>query len=364
MIFLPALGALGLAAGLLLAPAGALRAASSQRTILRVGVAGSEPFVIQKNGSLEGISVEIWQALADQTGWHYRFRTYEDVPDALDALSSGALDVVVGPVSITAARARHVRFSQPYFASSLSIASRSETPSLWERLDPFFSPPLYYALGIFLLVLCVVGTFIWLAERESPDSQFPQPPGRGIASGIYFAIVTMSTVGYGDLAPRTRLGRLLTGIWIVISVIAASSLVAGIASALTITGLKTSVIATAAQLNGRAVAVLKDSPGQGFARDNGARLVPVHSLAGGYNLLVEHKADALVFDRPQLRYFLQQQHNAGLAVSQAEYMRQNYGFAFPLSSNRVRTVNLDLLQLEESGRVDRIVRAWLGDEQQ
>ena len=173
----------------------------------------------------------------------------------------------------------------------------------------------------------------------------------------------MSTVGYGDLAPKTRLGRVLTGVWIVISVITASSLVAGIASTLTLMGMRTSAISSAEQLTGRTVAVLANSPGEVFARRHGARLRGVESLQRGYDLLSQQGVDAVIFDRPQLLYFLQQQRNSRLAVSSAEYMRQNYGFAMPLSSNLAHAVNVNLLQLAESGRVDRIVRAWLGEDQ-
>lgn len=345
---------------------GPLLAAAQPRRgeVLRVGVAGSEPFVVKTAGSIEGISVEIWQALATQTGWRYRLEPYENVPHALDALSSGAVDLVVGPVSITAERARHARFSQPYFQSSLSILSRTEGLSLWQRVEPFFNTAFYYAVGVLLCVLTLVGALVWLAERRAPATQFPHQPIRGIANGIWFAVVTMSTVGYGDLAPKTRLGRTVTGIWIIISVITASSLVAGIASTLTLTGLRTSVISTAEQLTGKRVAVLADSPGEAFARRFGAHLRGVESLRSGYELLRQQQVDALVFDRPQLLFFLQQQHNPRLAVSNAEYMRQNYGFAMPLSSELAHPVNVNLLQLEESGRVDRIVQAWLGENQE
>jgi polar amino acid transport system substrate-binding protein len=332
---------------------------------LRVGVAGSEPFVVKTaSGTLEGVAVEIWQALAAQSGLKYALQPYDSVPLALNALSAGEVDLVIGPVSITAERAKLVRFTQPYFASSLSILSRAEGFSLWHRIAPLFSVAFFYAIGVLLLVLAAVGTLVWLAERHERDTQFAQPPVRGIANGIWFAVVTMSTVGYGDLAPRTRLGRAVTGVWIIISVIMASSLVAGIASTLTLTGMKTSMISSAEQLHGRRVAVLSDSPGQEFARRYGADLRGVESLARGYQLLNRGAVDAVVFDRPQLLYFLQHQHNQDLTVSNAEYMRQNYGFALPLTSTLLHPINVTLLQLEESGRVDRIVREWLGESEQ
>jgi polar amino acid transport system substrate-binding protein len=330
--------------------------------VLRVGVAGSEPFVIKREASLDGISVEIWRAVADEAGWHYHFQTYENVPIALNALSSGALDVVVGPVSITAERAGLFRFSQPYYESSLSILSRSEELSPWQRVKPFFNASFYYAVGFLLLVLTIVGALVWLAERRRPETQFNDRALQGIGNGIWLAVVTMSTVGYGDITPKTRLGRAVTGIWIIFSVITASSLVAGIASTLTLSGLRTSVVSTAAQLNGRIVAVLADSPGEDFARRHEARVREVETLQQGYQLLSGRQVDSVVFDRPQLLYYLQRQPDAQMAVSSAEYMHQNYGFAMSnASADLAHTMNVHLLALEESGRVARIVRNWLGE---
>jgi polar amino acid transport system substrate-binding protein len=330
--------------------------------VLRVGVAGSEPFVVNRAGSFEGVAVEIWQALAANAGWRGHFDSFRNVPEALDALAKGTVDVVVGPVSITAERARFARFSQPYFSSSLSILSRTEPPTFWQRLAPFFSGSFYIAVIFFVSVLALVGTLIWLAERHAPQTGFAHEPGRGIANGIWFAIVTMSTVGYGDLAPRTLLGRMVTATWIVISIVTATSLIAGIASTLTLTGMQRNSIETADQLRGRRVAVIPDSPGQPFAERHGANPVGVASLDQGFAFLKQQAVDAMVFDRPQLLYILKERGESSLAVSRSNYARQNYGFAVQLSSPLISEINVRLLELQESGRVDRIVRAWLGED--
>lgn len=55
---------------------------------------------------------------------------------------------------------------------------------------------------MFVLVV-ILGTVIYLVEG----------PENGITSipvGVYWAAVTMSTTGYGDLTPQTPLGRLIT----------------------------------------------------------------------------------------------------------------------------------------------------------
>jgi polar amino acid transport system substrate-binding protein len=327
---------------------------------MRVGVAGSPPFVVDATAA-EGISLEVWQRLAAQLGWRYRIIRFDDVPHALSSLKDGSLDAVVGPVSITAERAKEVRFSQPYFQSSLSILSRAEAPSWPQRIRPFFSARFFIALGIFILILGVVGALIWIAEREANPDQFPAAPGRGIANGMWCAIVTMSTTGYGDRAPVTFWGRMVTSAWIVISLLGATTMIAGIASVLTLSGMKTTDISTAAGLVGRSVGVVPGSPSEALARRYGAAIVPIESPQHGYDLLTSRRVDAIVYDRPQLLYFLKEHPGEDVAVSVAQYQRQGYGFALPLNTTLTHAMNVGLLTLEESGSVQRIIDGWLGE---
>ena len=63
-----------------------------------------------------------------------------------------------------------------------------------------------YLFFVFLLQV-VLGYFIFVIESANPDSQF-----QTVSNGVYWAIVTMTTVGYGDLVPQTALGRLLASV--------------------------------------------------------------------------------------------------------------------------------------------------------
>jgi polar amino acid transport system substrate-binding protein len=341
-------------------PAQGSGAPADSSSILRIGVAGSPPFVLDVAGG-EGISLEVWQRLAAQLGWRCQLTRFNDVPHALTALKHGELDLVVGPVSITAERAKEVRFSQPYFQSSLSILSRAEAPSWPQRIRPFFSARFFIALGIFILILGGVGALIWMAEREANPDQFPAAPARGIANGMWCAIVTMSTTGYGDRAPITFWGRMVTSAWIIISLLGATTMIAGIASVLTLSGMKATEISTAADLASRNVAAVPGSPSEALARHYGAASITIESPEEGYQLLKSGRVDAVVYDRPQLLYFLKEHPDEGVAVSVAQYQRLGYGFALHLNTSLLHEVNVALLRLEESGSVQRIMEGWLGE---
>ena len=57
-----------------------------------------------------------------------------------------------------------------------------------------------------LMVVIIVGTLLYLVEVDQ-DSGFTSIP-----RSIYWAIVTLTTVGYGDIAPASELGQILAAI--------------------------------------------------------------------------------------------------------------------------------------------------------
>lgn len=61
---------------------------------------------------------------------------------------------------------------------------------------------------LFVVVMVIsIGTLMYMIEGELPNTPFTDIP-----TSIYWAIVTMTTVGYGDIAPVTPAGRFLCAI--------------------------------------------------------------------------------------------------------------------------------------------------------
>lgn len=61
---------------------------------------------------------------------------------------------------------------------------------------------------LFVLIMVIsIGTLMYMIEGRRPGSAF-----NNIPNSIYWAIVTMTTVGYGDITPETPLGRFLSAI--------------------------------------------------------------------------------------------------------------------------------------------------------
>jgi voltage-gated potassium channel len=65
--------------------------------------------------------------------------------------------------------------------------------------------------GVVLVVVVVMGTVMFVIEGPQTDSKFTSIP-----KSIYWAIVTLTTVGYGDMYPTTGLGQFLSSMLMIL----------------------------------------------------------------------------------------------------------------------------------------------------
>ncbi len=72
---------------------------------------------------------------------------------------------------------------------------------------------LFACAGVVSTLLVIVSTLAYLAERSAQPEKFGSIP-----TAMYWGLVTLSTVGYGDLAPITPIGRVIGGISVVLGV--------------------------------------------------------------------------------------------------------------------------------------------------
>lgn len=336
------------------------QAAPHDKPTLRVAAAGSAPFIIPhaNRRSAEGLSMDVLHQLAEEADFEPAVAFYTQISSALTAVATGHADLAVGPISVTAARAAQVQFLQPYHAAHLGILTRPEAKP-WARFTPFLSRAFGLAVITLALVLMLVGVLVWLAERQANPTQFPKALLPGVANGMWFALVTMTTVGYGDRAPLTRVGRLITGVWMIVAMLTASSLTAGIATALTLSQIQPGAIRGLADMSGHTVAAVAGTPALSISRRYGAEPFAAKSRAEALSLLTSGQVDALLYDLPVLEHYQEQHPDSGLLLLRTELQVDDYAFAVALDSPMAQRLNVALIALKERGELRDIEGRWL-----
>jgi ABC-type amino acid transport substrate-binding protein len=318
-----------------------------------------EPFVFVDGQEVSGFSIDLWQALALELGVPFEFEIVTTVQEQLDAVEQNQADVAIAAISITAEREKQVDFSHRYFESGLGILTHTGggTP----LLDSFrlaLSPNLLRLFVFLVLSILIAGHVIWLIERRRND-EFPQAYLKGVWEGIWWAAVTVTTVGYGDRTPIGRLGRLFGMFWMFAGLFIIANFTAGVTSQLTLQTLR-AMINGPEDLPGKQVVTVAGSTSDVWLEDRGIGHRTVPTIEEAYDLLDSGRVDAVVYDHPVLLYYTLQNPDKGYIVAGEVFNEEDYGMAFPHGSPLREEVNRALLTLLENGTYDQIYTKWYG----
>lgn len=327
---------------------------------LVVGVREVPPFVIrQADGSYTGLSIELWQAVADELGLDYQYRP-TNLAGLLDGLKTGELDIAVAALTVTANRERDLDFSHPFHSSGLAIAVPSSPTGALATLRAALSREFLQALAVLALLLFAVGVLIWLLERRANPGQFGGGLRRGIGSGFWWSAVTMTTVGYGDKAPVTAAGRLVAILWMFFSVITISGFTAAIASVFTVQQLSGPVNGPG-DLDRVVVGSVRGSTSDAYLQGHGVRVryyqdveAALASLPGG------RAVEAVVYDAPIMRYLVNADPELAVQVLPGSFLRQDYAFGLPDGSELREAVNRAMLRVIASPAWEAMLARYLG----
>lgn len=311
--------------------------------VLVVGVKQAPPFSQKDGDTYTGLAIDLWQEIADEQGWEYRFQDYS-LGGLLTAATNGEIDVGLGAITATAERAQRMDFSHTITSSGLSVAVRSEWSSGWLAVvGALASPAFLKIIGILILLLLCVGFIAWFFEHKKNPEQFGGSRANGLFSGFWWAMVTMTTVGYGDIAPRTVGGRLLGIIWMLTALIVVSFFTASITSALTI-GQLNSKLSNPNDLVGMHIASIAGSTSASWLDSRQINYDEATDLNQALQQLAGGKVEAVVYDAPLLQWTINQKYSRKLQVLPLILARQDYVFVLPNDSHLRELINASLLK--------------------
>lgn len=326
---------------------------------LRVGISPFAPFVLLDDDVARGYSVDLWREIAERLGVEYEYVRSDGVRAKLTALEAGEVDVAIGGITLTRAREARVDFAYPTYESGLGLLVRAdgEGVSWFTRIGRAFSrAKLGIVLG-FLLLIVVAGHLVWLAERG--EDMFADAYIPGVLEGMYWAIVTASTVGYGDKAPVRWMGRAVAALVIIISLPMFALFTAELASAITVEEMSSSIQGPA-DLGTRPVGVIAGTASSEWAADRQLTTVAFAKAGDAYDALLNKRVDAVIYDAPSLAYYAQRVAQGRVRLAGDVFEPQALGMAVRNGSPLRERINLALLQLIEEGEVTRLKSVWFG----
>ncbi|MEH8021457.1 transporter substrate-binding domain-containing protein [Rheinheimera metallidurans] len=338
------------------------KTSATENKVLRIGVKEAPPFVMYDGETYSGLSIDLWQEIADEHGWQFKYQPH-GLTDLLNAATNGTIDVGLGAITATAERAAKMDFTHTVSSSGLSVAVRSEWSSGWMAvLSALASEAFLKIITLLIIVLLIVGFIVWLLEHKRNQEQFGGSTAQGLFSGFWWAMVTMTTVGYGDIAPKTVGGRLLGLVWMLTALIIVSFFTASITSALTV-GQLSNRLSHADGLKGMHIASLSGSTSSLWLDSRKLSYNKATDLTQALEQLKDGKVDAVIYDEPLLRWTINQQFSGKLQVLPLTLARQDYVFVLPNNSPLREKINASLLNRINAPNWPQRVASYFDGEQ-
>jgi polar amino acid transport system substrate-binding protein len=272
----------------------------------------------------------------------------------------GEADVAIAGISVTAEREQVVDFSHPYLHGGLQVlVAASRVPPLWRQLTRMVSWPFLVLGGSFFLLVLGMAHLMWLGERWHPASHMPRRYGPGIWQALWWATVTVTTVGYGDVTPKGVVGRLLAMLWMFASIFLLAHFTATMTTYTTLRALQ-GTITSVEDLPGKRLVTVQGSTAAHYLTQRSLTHQTVATIEEAYPLLEQGHVEAVVYDAPVLLAYAATTGQGRVQAVGPIFVQEPYSIALQLASPYRKAINRALLALTQDGTYQRLYTRWFG----
>lgn len=332
---------------------------------LKVATRRFEPFVFYEDGKFSGLSIDLLKLIARDLNMDYEITGVNSMAKLLDDVERGEADLAISGISITSEAEKYVDFTHSYFESGLQMMVREH--SHLKVVDLFkivtsivFSSGILISLGIFLLCLLIAAHIMWFLERRH-NPQFPQGYWEGILESLWWSVVTVTTVGYGDKTPQKVYGKIFAIFWMLVGFFVFAYFTANITTSVTMTRLEGTIREPQDLAHRKVALVTSATPPNLIKKLNLKQVVKVRNIDLAYDLLLQDKVEAVIYHSPVLHYFASGEGKGKVKVAGPIFEKQNYGIALPVNTPYEEEINTLLLKLKEQGIMQELYNKWFKD---
>ncbi len=281
--------------------------ARSDGVDIAVGIRSAAPFIeFDRRGVAHGLAIDLWSLVERELRVELdvgltEFIICPSITDQGRALASGALDVVISPLTITAERMQQYAFSQQYLSSGLTVATRGTGAVDFEvaygiARDTVTQPGVVRAIIGFLFLNLVAAILIrWALRAEGHDIEREKGALGATADYIIEAIsrtAGLKSVGAGSGYSFVRSAGKMLEIFMAIVGMALSAMLFGAMTSAFVGAIGAQPAISAEEVLGRRVATLENSTSQEFLQHLDRQITGQRS-----QLLCTRQAVATLADR-------------------------------------------------------------------
>ncbi|XP_012559856.2 uncharacterized protein LOC105846050 isoform X1 [Hydra vulgaris] len=211
-----------------------------------------KPFIFYNNNTLDGILPFLYNRLAELCSPNQKlaefhlvnktfiqsvfYKTVREVSSGFKSAKNITINNAIWyPLLITPDRnfLSTYKVKADFFihSPSVGVITNKEKITITNKVIESIKKSTSIALhaGGFILIFSAL---LWLTECKK-NNDFSNTFVKGFGTGIWWSIVTVATVGYGDIVPKSLIGRILSILWMIIGITLVSGLTGMFSSVMT-----------------------------------------------------------------------------------------------------------------------------------
>lgn len=291
-------------------------------------------------GDWTGFSLEMFRNVMEQLGLEVDY-VVGSYSENIERMEKGELDTVATGVFLTKrSRERHPDWMYTHSLWFSGVSILTKVPSPPKVTDLMFSAELWASFGFLLLGLFVAGHVFWIFDKAETDEYSDEDGGVQVPGGYfkgnfvstYWAGTTATTVGYGDVTPKTWGGKAWGLVGMFSSLFLVGMFTGAVTSALTVEVLANPPITKVHELDGLNVGVVKSSFPAMFVKEHTKAKAHAYSrMSLAIDDMLAGNLDAIVGVTDGLNYQSQRDKYRG-KIALAGHPFQQHALVFPFST--------------------------------
>jgi len=325
---------------------------------IKTGVYLNPPFVTKDSiGYYSGMAIDIWELLGDEMNFVSEYTEYPSWHEMMEAVSTGEIDAAVSNISVTYERAKHVKFSFPWFDSGLRILVKtSGQGSIWNELKRNGHLQSY---GWILLVIVSLTILLTIIHRKQ-DPNFPRGWLNGFAESLYILVLAIKT-GVVNNKNYSWLGKVLAVIWMIAGVGLVAYVTSSITSSMTTVAL-THDIHSLTDLPGKRVGVLSNTVAEEYLQKRNITTIGYQNMEEAAQAIINDEIDAVVQDAPVLEYWVYSNPKQNMKVVGNIFHPDKYAFAANKKySSQMDSLSVKLIRLFDIEKINALKNNYFGN---
>ena len=328
---------------------------------LKVAVVENKPFSYFENGKYRGIAVDLWDKLAKDNGFQYNFFDGgENVEDAIDALSDGKFDLVIGNVSVTSERINKVDFSRPFFLNYFSVVFYN-APRFFKEVVESFVDEFALLLLLILFAFILMNYLYWFVEKRSFEKSLNKDKKKqSFAETLWLTSLTMFS-GTVPTTPRTILGKVVVLCDLVLGMSLMASLAASFTNGLIESEARQTPFKRNSDISGKEFLVLRGSPAENVVKMMGGTPIVTEDEEKAYSKLVKSHGEinGLVEDYASSVSRKKIREKMNIFQSSLNLGNDEIAFALRPKLSIKRKIDQSLVRLQDDKVIEKICRSYL-----